>query len=120
MRTAAAMIPILSIALALPLLAADPALQQLGVEVSIDPAGDGMYVCVAKVFDLDSGEVLAAPTLRFRSGEEASVAIGPIGGVDQLKIQVVADENEGSARFKLSVVRDGTEKTLQRLNFKLK
>lgn len=120
MRAAAAMIPILSIALALPLFAADPALLQLGVEASIDPAGDGTYVCVVKVSDLDSSEVLAAPTLRFRSGEEASVAIGPIGGADLLKIQVVADENEGSARFVLSVVHEGTEKTLQRLNFKLK
>ena len=111
---------LLSIVAAMAPLAAAPLPLQLGVEVSIDPAGDGTYVCVAKVSDLDSGEVLAAPTLRFRSGEEASLAIGPIGGADLLKIQVVADENEGSARFELSVVHEGTEKTLQRLHFRLK
>ena len=110
----------LSLALSVPLLAGDFPPLQLGVEASIDPAGDGTYVCVAKVSDLENGEVVAAPTLRFRSGEEATVVVGTEDGATQLKIQVVADENEGSARFELSVVRDGTEKTIQQLNLRLK
>ena len=92
---------------------------QLGVEASIEPAGDGTYVCVATVTDLAKGKVIAGPTLKFRSGDEAMVLVTTDDGDRQLKIQVLTNDAESSARFLLSVVRDGLEQTVVRLNLRL-
>ena len=92
---------------------------QLGVEASIEPVDDGTYLCAVTVTDLERGEVIAAPTIKFAGGEEATVQVGTNDGERQLKIQVLADNSESSARFLLSVVRDGAEQTVVRLNLQL-
>ena len=92
---------------------------QLGVEASIEPADDGTYLCAVTVTDLEKGEVIAAPTIKFASGQEAMVQVGTNDGERQLKVQVLADDNASSARFLLSVVRDGAEQTVVQLNLQL-
>ena len=92
---------------------------QLGVEASIEPSDGDTYICVATVTDLENGEVIAGPTLKFGSGEEAVVLVGTNDGERQLKVQVLADDNEGSARFLLSVSRDGAELTVVKLSLRL-
>ena len=75
--------------------AASPA---LGTEIVVepDPSGDDLYLCRMVLRDLDSDEVLSAPTVRFRAGEPASVSSQlPSGAVFELEVEVDAAGETG-------------------------
>jgi len=119
--------PLLSLALLLlagPALAVDPAasegptLPSLAVEIEIEPASAGVLDCRAVVTDLGTGEVVAAPKVRFREGDEAVLTIGREG--EQFRLEVAADGGAGTARVRLSLVRGETETTLHRASVRLR
>lgn len=82
----------------------------LGSEIVIepDPSGDG-YLCRSELRDLETEELLAAPVLRFRAGEPASVRSELPSGVTY-ELEVEVDAAGESARWS-SQLRMG-EKTV--------
>lgn len=50
----------------------EPVPSNFRTEVSIQPASAGAYLLSARLTDLDSGKVLAAPSLKVPANEEAS------------------------------------------------
>ena len=94
---------------------ASHATERFDVEIEVVPAQpSGAYECRAKIVDLHSGEVLAAPRLVFLRGTEASVESQfPVDeGVGLLRLQVEVDEKGESATY-ASQITVG-EKVLQR------
>ena len=95
----------------------------LGVDVSIERRADGSYLCAAQVSLLSTGEVVAAPKIAFRSGDNAVVTIGTQdseGRPAELRFEVAANEAEGTAMFKMSSVQGGVETQLQQVRVRLR
>lgn len=103
---------------AAPAAAEAPAAPSLAVEIEIEPAAARTFLCRAQVKDLAKGEVVAAPQVRFREGDEAVMTMG--GENEQLRLEVVADGEAGTARVRLSLVRGETETTLHRASVRLR
>ena len=94
-----------------------------GVDVTIERQLDGTYQCAAVVAQLSSGEVVAAPQLRFRSGDEATVRVGTKdseGRPAELKFEVSADESTGTAQFRMIAVQGGAEQQLHQVRVRLR
>ena len=81
----------------------------LASEVSIepDPTADDLYLCTAVLRDLENDEVLAAPTVRFRAGESATV-VSELPSGWRFEVEVEVDAAGGSAGWS-SELRDGDE-----------
>ena len=117
MKAARTLIALTALLLPATVLAADFPPEHLGVEASVEPAGDGTYTCSARISDLESGELVAAPKLKFRSGEEAVVTSGDESAL--LEMRVTARQDDSTATVEISVVRDGTKQTIHRLQLRL-
>lgn len=95
---------ILSCALALAAFAGqEPAPSAFRTEVSIQTASAGVYVLSARVTDLDSGKVLAVPTLKVPANEEANAESTVPGGVISFTGKV--DSALHTATYQLQVKR---------------
>lgn len=83
--------------------------EAFGVEVDVAPwpEAEDVYECRVVVTDLTSGEVLVAPTIRFRRGEEGSVQSGSQEGL--LFTMTVSVDPEGETASYASDVRRGGE-----------
>lgn len=93
---------------------------RLGVDASIEPAAGGTYVCLVEVSDLATGELVAAPRVQVRSGDEAKLSMEPEGAGERLQVNVAVDEPKGTALLRIAVVRDGRETVIQQLRLRLR
>lgn len=95
----------------------------LGVDVTIERQVDGTYQCDAVVAELTTGEVVAAPKVRFRSGQDAELRVGTKdseGRGAELKFEVSADEAAGTAQFRMIAIQDGVERQLHQVRVRLR
>lgn len=84
-------------------------------EVSLEPMAGraGVFVAKAVVKDLSSSQVVAAPSLAFPAGEEATAeSTSPAGTT--LRLRVKADAVAGRAEVVVMLVAGNEERTLQR------
>lgn len=82
-----------------------------GFDVSINPeaATPGVFQAKLVVSELGSGKVVAAPTIRFRTGESAESTAGdPSNGLN-FKFSVSVDEKGSAAEYKAIVLNSNTE-----------
>jgi len=89
--------------------------ERLGVEAVIEPSGDGDSICVVELTDLESGKVIAAPSIRFSDEQPGSLTIGSTDGATGWKVDVAADAELSSVRLTISVLRDGDEKIVHQM-----
>lgn len=95
----------------------------LGVDVTIERLEDGTYLCTAQVSQLATHEIVAAPKIRFRSGEDAAVKVGTQdaeGRQAELKFDVSASESEGTALFRMTAIQGGVETQLHQVRVRLR
>jgi hypothetical protein len=91
-----------------------------GSEVTLEPMPGraGVFVAKAVVKDLATDQVVAAPSLAFPAGEEATAeSTSPAGTT--LRLRVKADAATGKAEIALSLVAGSEERTLQRTTVQL-
>ncbi len=73
--------------------------EQALVEATIEAQDDGTFLCTVLIRDAADQSVVAAPTIRFVSGESATVTMTPQDDTSgTLKVDVVADADAASAR----------------------
>ena len=116
----AVILAVLPFFLAGPLAATELLPKQLGVEAAIDPAGEGEFICVLRLTDLENGRLFAAPTLRFRDGQPGELTISSADGKSGWRVDVAVDEGQNSVRLAISVVRDGVGRIVHQLNVRLR
>lgn len=82
-----------------------------GFDVSINPetANPGIFQAKFVVSELVSGKVVAAPTIRFRTGESAESTAGDASNGLNFKFSVSVDEKGSAAEYKAIVLNSNTE-----------
>lgn len=120
MRRLLLAVPIILVISGLPALAGELPRGQVSTDATIEAAADGTFLCTIQVTDPESGDLVAAPKLHFRSGETATTTIGSDEEGGSLKIEVVADATDASALLRVSVVREGSEDLVQQVRVRLK
>jgi len=81
----------------------EPVPSAFRTEVSIQTASAGVYVLSARVADLDSGKILAVPSLKVPANEEASAESTIPGGVISFTGKI--DPAVHSATYSIQVKR---------------
>jgi hypothetical protein len=87
-------------------------IEHLEVEISAGPAenGRGLYVIQARVRDLDSGELVVAPRVHTRPGDEAIIRTGfvaPSGRPTQFEMSFLISEDGKNINYSWALTRDG-------------
>jgi hypothetical protein len=73
--------------------------------ISQEPGADKVFRCVLRVRDLDTGEVIANPTLLSKWGERAEIT--QAGDGRSLSASVLIDERGRQATFEAKLLREG-------------
>jgi len=86
--------------------------EHLGVEISTRPVSDGpgLYVIRAKVTDLDTGELVSAPRVTAKKGDEANLRTGfvaPSGEPTTLEMSFLISEDGKTIRYSWTLTREG-------------
>jgi len=105
------------------------AVKHIGIEMEVDPpppemAADhpGTFVVSAYVRDLDTGEVISAPRILIRKGEEATVNSSipePGGTVSLFEMKVLISEDEKHVSYSWTITSNGTVVASHSAEFKL-
>ena len=87
-------------------------LEHIGVEVSARPVEDhpALYVIQAQVTDLDSGELISAPRIHARRGDEANARTGfvaPGGEPTMIEMSFLISEDGKNISYSWTLTRDG-------------
>ncbi len=112
----AVILAVLPLLLAGPSVATDLLPERLGVEAIIEPAADGDLICALKLTDLESGKVVAAPSLRFSDDQPGKLRIGSADGTNGWGVDVVTDREQSSVRLTISVIRESVEKIVHQMS----
>lgn len=120
-----ATLPILAVGLTA-FTAAPPAAslaQHIRVEAEISPSTEheGAYVCEIVFTDSATGEVLGAPAVHFRSGEDARARSGVAwnGHTSQIDVFASAASDERTATIRVDLTRDGVTTNLHSVRVQL-
>jgi hypothetical protein len=105
------------------------AVKHIGIEMEVDPpppemAADhpDLFVVSTYVRDLDTGEVISAPRILVRKGEEATVSStipGPEGAVSLFKMKILVSEDENNVSYSWTITSSGTVVASNSAEFKL-
>jgi hypothetical protein len=90
----------------------------VGLTGTLKPLSGGNFMFSATITDLRSGEAIAAPQLRFASGDSAAVKIESNGG-EALELTVTADRARNRATVELVELHGAVSTTLSRLDLQL-
>jgi len=93
-------------------LASIGAVEHIGVVIKGDPVmdQDGIYVITAVVTDLDTGEVISAPRVTAKKGDEANLHTGfvaPSGEPTNLEMSFLISGDGKVIRYSWTLTRDG-------------
>lgn len=91
----------------------------IGLEGVLKPLPEGGYLFSGTITELNTGETLAAPQLRFASGDRASVTIRQEGQTP-LVLTAEADGAQRTAVIDLSRMREGRPVRVSRLEVHLR
>ena len=91
----------------------------IGIEGVLKPLPDGGYLFSGTITELHTGETLAAPQLRFASGDRASVTLRREGQAP-LVLAAEADGAQRTAVIDLSRMREGRPVRVSRLEVHLR
>jgi hypothetical protein len=96
-----------------------PKLERIGLELDVQPAKSpaDAYVATAVIKDLDSGDVVSAPRVTLRKGEEAKVRSGVEPGAD-ISLTVLVNNEEDQGIYSCEVRRGGKVISSQRATFR--
>jgi hypothetical protein len=89
--------------------AADPASApaSYGTEISIEPAGENVFLLKAKVTDLASGQVVAGPALKMPAGQPVSTETTVQGTGDTFSLTASVDGATRTATYSVVAKRGG-------------
>jgi hypothetical protein len=79
----------------------------LDVSLKVKPSteAEGIYTVTAVITDLESEEVLSAPTIHVAKGEWGEVQSGTMGG-DVLRFKVLVSDDESETSYKVELTRE--------------
>jgi 23S rRNA U2552 (ribose-2'-O)-methylase RlmE/FtsJ len=99
-------------------LAADPPLYSLSVDVKPMNAAEGVYVCAARITDLTTGNTLSEPTVTLRAGEPANMTT--TDGDLKSNLTLSVDQASSTATAELTVTRAGKVVAAQKSSIRLR
>lgn len=94
----------------------------IGVDAAPAPDHPGQYVVSVTVTDLDTREVISAPRITARAGEEATVRAGftaPSGDPSEFEMSLMISEDGKSIHYSWRVVSDGKVTSEHKAEFEL-
>jgi hypothetical protein len=106
-------------------LASISVVERVGVDVEAAPAPSeypGRYLVTVIVTDLDSGQVISAPKITARTGEEATVRsafTAPSGDPAEFKLSLMISNGGKAVRYSWRLVSEGKVLSEHRAEFKL-
>lgn len=103
---ALALLALLGLSVPLPSQGPQSAANSFAFDVVLEPLDGGIYRCSAVVVDLETDQVVAAPTITFRRGEDATVQSGAPGGL-MIEATVAVNDDESRALYSTVIRRAG-------------
>lgn len=118
LRAAALFILLSGVALA-PAHTAQALSGQFGLDVAVSPGEvPGTFICSVEIADLQTAEVLSAPRITVRAGEEGVVRSGVSAGETSYDLALTLLVSPGSARYHFTASQAGKLISSQKASFK--